>query len=115
MDPNPTTESENPEIEEVLPEERAALATMAEALAAPAEMAAMNAQLRSAMQGAHALLHALVKQTAGVGVRVTIPRADWMAINPSEELEVITDKEGDIHLYIKRLNRQQRRADAKAK
>jgi hypothetical protein len=93
----------------VPPEVMAAAATLQKAIESPMEMAAMNAELRSAVKGAHALIHALVKQFAGTGKRVTVPRADWQSISPAEELEVITDDEGNAILYIRRVNRAERR------
>jgi len=90
-----------------LQELQKAAETVGRAAADPLKMAAENAGLRSTVQGAYALIHALV---GAMGGKATIPRTDWQAISPAERLEVRVDADGNAILQVRRVNRAERRA-----
>lgn len=104
-----------PEEKEV--EDRAALeratAILARTIALPEEVAAENAQLRSSIKGAYALLHVLVRREmehTGEG-DVFVPFADHSNIPATDgDLQVYRDpKNGDITLRLHKANRAERR------
>lgn len=80
-------------------------AANATALAAeedPLAMATLNAQLRSSVKGAHALIHALVHRIAPEGQTIAVARADWQAPDPSLELKIKTKPDGSVELAVVR-------------
>jgi hypothetical protein len=90
-------------------------ALMAAIATDPLAVANQLLEWQNTVTGVHALLHAMVKRHIGEADEIVVPRADWQSIDPSEELKVDTDDHGDVHLWIKTKNRQERRAAARRK
>lgn len=105
-----TTEQPEPEVS---PEAvTRATALLARATVDPTAVAAENAQLRSAVRGSHGLLHALVKRWTAEGDPViVVPREEWQAHDPREELQVVAQDDGSVHLWVRVKNRAERRAE----